>query len=288
MNTRQGPSTNLPIKGKLVSMYVSSSLIAVLMTVVSLVGLRDRTLFYPTDELVQTFVPNDVVNLLIGLPTLLVSMWLAWRGRLVGLLCWTGALFFVFYNYLAYVFAVPLYWALLVYLMLVALSGYTLLGLIAKIDGKVAQLKLRGAVPEKFAGGVLAGLGSLFLLRVIAIVVQATTRGSSISQTELAVSMSDFLITPAWIIVGILLWRRKELGYVAGLGMLFQGSMLFIALIIFFLLRPFLTNVPFAVADLAVVFIMGLVCFIPFTLFARGVTGQERQEGSKYGSITEN
>jgi hypothetical protein len=74
---------------------------------------------------------------------------------------------------------------------------------------------------------------------------------ADVRRTELAVSISDFLITPAWIIVGILLWRRKELGYVTGLGMLFQGSMLFIALISFLLLQPFLTTAPLVIADIA-------------------------------------
>jgi len=49
-----------------------------------------------------------------------------------------------------------------------------------------------------------------------------------IAETELALHISDFLITPAWIIGGVLLWRRKEFGYVIGLGLLFQASMLFI------------------------------------------------------------
>ncbi len=43
-----------------------------------------------------------------GLPILLGSMWVAHRGKLIGLLLWTGALFFVLYNYLAYVIALPL------------------------------------------------------------------------------------------------------------------------------------------------------------------------------------
>lgn len=275
MKTHQGPSADLPIKGKLVSIYIVSSLIAVLMAVVSIIGLCYRNLIYPTDDLIRTFVSNDVVNLFIGLPILLGSMWLAWRGKLVGLLCWTGALFFVFYNYMAYAFAMPLNWVFLLHLVLAMLSVYTLIGLIAGIDGKAVQQRLIGAVPEKFAGGVLAGLGLLFFLRVISIVVNAITSGSLLSRTEMAVGISDFLITPAWIIGGILLWWRKELGYVTGLGLLFQGSMLFIALIIFLLLQPFLTTAPFALADVVVVFTMGLVCFIPFVLFFRGVVAKQ-------------
>jgi O-antigen/teichoic acid export membrane protein len=47
--------------------------------------------------------------------------------------------------------------------------------------------------------------------------------------------------------------------------------MLFVALLIFFILQPFLTATPFPVTDFIVIAVMGLVCFIPFGLFVRGV-----------------
>jgi hypothetical protein len=70
---------------------------------------------------------------------------------------------------------------------------------------------------------------------------------------------------------GALLWRRQALGYVAGAGLLFQASMLFIGLIVFLLLQPALTGAPFALADVVVIAIFGLVCFVPFALFTRGL-----------------
>lgn len=270
MNTHQDRN-HLPLKGNPALIYIFSFLIAILMTVASIAGLRYRAFIYPTDELIRTFAPNDVVNLFVGLPILLGSMGLAWRGQWVGLLCWTGALFFVFYNYTAYVFAMPLNWALLLHLTLTTLSAYALAGLAASIDGNAVRQRLSGAVHEKFAGGVLAGLGLLFLLRVIGVLVNAITSGTVLVETDLAVNIADFLTTPAWIIGGILLWRRKAFGYVTGLGLLFQGSMLFVALIIFLLVQPFLTAASFAVADVIVVFVMGLICFVPFALFVRGV-----------------
>lgn len=261
----------LHIKGKLSLIYASSILIAILMTIASLAGLVSRTTIYRTDKLIQSFVPNDVVNLFIGLPILLGSMWLTRRGKLIGPLFWMGALFFVFYNYIAYTFAMPLSWAFLLHLILAVLSAYTFISLIIGIDGVSVSQRLTGIVPEKFAGGVLGGLGLLFMLRVIGVLAGAVVNGTDLPRTELAVNIADFFITPAWIIGGIQLWRRQTFGYVTGLGLLFQGSMLFIALIIFLLLQPLLTNAPFALVDAIVIFVMGLICFVPFGLFVRGV-----------------
>ncbi len=241
------------------------------MAIVSVAGLLHPTLIYPTDELVRTFVANDVVDLLVGLPILLGSMWLASRGKWIGLLCWPGALFFVFYTYTVYILAVPLSWIFLLYLALVMSSALTLIRLLANVNGQVLQQSLQGAVFEKLTGAVLTGLGILFLLRALGVLVSALVSGVGPSRTELAISIADFLITPAWVIGGILLLRHKKFGSVIGLGLPFQGSMLFVGLIAFLLLQSLVTAAPFAAADLVVISVMGLICFIPFALFARGV-----------------
>jgi hypothetical protein len=269
-NNPQDPAF-LPIRINLSRLYAVSLLVAVFITIATVAGLLYQTVIYPTDELLQAFLPNDVTILFIGLPMLLGSMWLAWRGKLIGLLFWPGALFFVVYSYLVYIFAMPFNLAYPFHLALVMLSVYALIVLLACIDAKEIKHRLTGAVPERLAGGILAGLGLLFFVRIIAVMVNALIGEAPLTEAELALNATDFLISPAWVICGILLWRRNAFGYVAGLGLLFQASMLFIGLIIIVLLLPFITNAPFALVDVVVILIMGLVCFIPFGLFARGV-----------------
>jgi hypothetical protein len=154
---------------------------------------------------------------------------------------------------------------------MVALSAYTVIGLVAAIDGKAVQQRLAGAVPERVAGGILAGLGLLFLGMVIINQLIALLGQAPPAETVLATQVADTVIVSSWIIGGILLWRRKGLGYVAGLGLLFQGSMMFIAVIAFVLLRPLLSTASFNPVDVVVLAVMGLVCFVPFGLFLRGV-----------------
>lgn len=271
MNTIIKQRAGLPIRFNLMLVYVFSLAITLIMTAASIVGILYPSVVYPTDEQLQTYMPNDVVNLLIGVPILLGSMWLTRRGLLIGLLLWPGALLYVLYNYLAYVIGLPSGMLFLLYLSLATLSTYTIIGLVANIDGKVVQQKLTGVVPEKAGGGVLVGLGMLMFLRVIFVLMTALVNQTSVATTELSVLVADFIITPAVIIGGVLLWRKKALGYVSGLGLLFQSSMLFIGLILFLLLQPILTNAVLVLTDVVVIFIMGLICFIPFVLYVRGV-----------------
>ena len=261
----------LPIKRSLKLIYILSFIVAALMAVSSLVGILYQSEIYPSEELLSTFMSNDMVNLLIGLPIILGSMFLTIRKKLSGLLLWPGALFFVLYNYLIYVLAMPFNLAFLLDLVLVTLSLYTIIALVASFDGESIRKKLSGKVHERISGAILAGMGVLFLFQVVGVMIVALANQTPISGTELATHVSDFLLSPALVIGGILLWRRKDFGYVSGLGLLFQLCMLFIGLIMFLIIQAVLMITPFALVDVVVIAIMGLIGFIPFALFVRGV-----------------
>lgn len=261
----------IPVRRDLKLAYALSLVIALLMAGVSLAGLFYQSRLYPNDELRRAFVPNDVVNLFIGLPILLGSMWLTRRGALVGLLLWPGSLLYVLYNYIAYVFGTPFSLISVGYLALVLLSAYIIFDLFQSIDREAVQAQLSGVVPEKIGGWILVILGAVFLFRAVGMIAQATTSGTTLPIAEFGTLVADLVLSAVWIVGGAWLLRRMPLGYASGLGLLFSGSMLFIALIIFLLLQPVLTDAPFLLTDVIVVFIMGLICFIPFALFTRGV-----------------
>jgi hypothetical protein len=251
--------------------YALSLIVALLMAAASLAGLLAPHAIYPTEDLRQSFVSNDVVNLALGLPLLLSALALTRCDKLLGLLFWPGALFYVTYNYIAYAVAMALTWQWVLYLSLVGLSARAIIRLLKSINGAAMQTRLAGAVPVRFGGGVLTGLGALFFLRAGVALVGALVGGTSLPPAELAVLVADLLVTPLWVAGGVALWRRRALGYVAGTGLLFQASMLFVALLVFFIVQPFIAAVPFPVEDFVVILVMGSVCFIPFGLFIRGI-----------------
>ena len=262
---------SLPVTRNLTAAYALSLVVASLMTVVSLGGLLLPSDIYPTDKLTTTFVPNDLVNLVIGLPILLGSMWLARQGKLLGLLLWPGALLYFVYNYIAYVVGIPVGLITLAYLLIVLLSAYLTRDLLMKVDRVSVQKQLVGAVSEKFSGWVLTIFGILFIFRAVGMIAQTIIDQIPLPLSDLGVLIADLVLSGLLVLGGVLLLQRKPLGYVSGLGLLFAASMLFIGLIVFLLLQPVLTDAPFALVDVIVVFIMGLVCFIPTWLFMRGV-----------------
>lgn len=264
-------SGGLPVTRELRSAYALSFLIAALVAATSLAGLLFQAALYPTEELRRSFVSNDAVNLFIGLPVLLGAMALTRRDKMVGLLFWPGALLCVPYNAIVYAVAMPFTWQFVVYLAQIVLSGYTIFRLVAAIDGSAIRQRLAGRVFEKLSGGVLAGLSGMFFLRAVAQIAGALTGSQTVAGAEMATLIADLVCAPIWVVGGVALWRKQALGYVGGAGLLFQLSMLFVGLLVFFVLQPFLTTAPFSVEGFVAVLVMGLICFVPFGLFTRGV-----------------
>jgi hypothetical protein len=233
------------------------------------IGLVRPTMMYPTKEMLRSSLPTDLVNLL-GMPVLLISIWFAREGRLVGLLLWPGALFYLLYHDIVFLFAKTFGVLFLLHLVLAAMNFYAMASLVLSVDGMAVQQRLEGKVPENVGAGVLVGLGVLFFAWAITVMVTALVKRTPIDASELAVRCTDVLLSPSWIIGGLLLWRRKVSGYVVGLGLLFQASMLFIGLIALFVLQSLIFGNHIRAGDVLVIFAMGLFCFVPFAVFARG------------------
>jgi len=262
---------NIPLKSSLGLVQRLSILVALLMTAASLAGLLFPAVVYPTADLRHAFLANDVVNLLIGLPVLLGALWAVRKGSLRGLLFLPGMLFYVTYNAIAYAFAMPLTWKFGLFLTLAILSGLAITLLFSRLDIPAIGQRLSGRVAERLCGGVLAGFGALFFLRGIAQLAQGAVSGA-----EGAVVLADLFTASFWVIGGILLWRKHPLGYASGAGLLCQASMLFVGLLVFFILQPFVSGIPFPIEDFVVIFVMGLIVFVPFGMFVRGMPAPRR------------
>ena len=278
---KQALTVELQVTRSLTLAYASSLLIALLAAIASIAGLLYGTSLYPTDEMLLLKQPTDLFTLVVGLPLLLGSVWLARRGRLLGLLFWPGMLLYVLYIYVSYAIGVPFGVLFLVYVALVALSAYTTIGVVASIDGAAVRQRLAGAVPARAAGGILVVLAVLFTLMNVSEIVTALPNPTSDDLLTLPVWIADSaVLAPAWLIGGLLLWQRRALGYVAGAGLLLLGSLLFLGVIVTLVFPAFYDATPVDGASVVFILIMGLICFIPLALYVRGIvkSGRDSQE----------
>lgn len=259
--------------------YIGSIVVAVLMTIVSVAGLVDWNRTYPGVDaaLLPLFVGQDALNLLVGLPILVGSMWLARRGALMGLLLWPGALFYVLYDYGYYVLGAPFNAFFLIYIALMTLSAYAMIGIVVSIDSAAVHARLAETVPARLVGLFISGLAVLFTALWSAISVSAVASGAQLDLVPRVVTIMDLTIQlPALFIGGVLLMRRHALGYVVAAGLLLQAAAYLIGLSVITVLTEILTGVPLDVVAVAPGLVIGAIGLVFIGIFVRGAAARGR------------
>ena len=109
-NTGKTISDSLPIKSDLTRPIMLTYILLVLMTILSAASFLLPEVFYPAESQRLTFLTNDLVNLIVGVPLFILVLNLIRKERLIGLILWPGALFYVIYNYLAYFLGMSFSW----------------------------------------------------------------------------------------------------------------------------------------------------------------------------------
>lgn len=253
--------------------YVASSVAGALMTAASVVGVVFGPRIYAGTEpkLLPLFVGQDALNLLVGLPILVGSMWLARRGSLIGLLLWPGALFYILYDYGYYALGAPFNWLFVPYLVLIALCTYAMIGVVVSIDGAAVRERLASAVPARSIGGFIAALAVLFTMLWTAMSISALVSGTSLDAIARTVTIMDLTVQlPALLLGGVLLWRRQSLGYVVAAGLLLQAAAYLIGLSAITVLQEVLSAAPIDPTAVAPGFVIGAIALACMATFVRG------------------
>ncbi|HXZ04187.1 MAG TPA: hypothetical protein VEH81_05095 [Ktedonobacteraceae bacterium] len=228
-------------------------------------------------------VGQDIENI-VAAATLLLAVYFASKGSLKAFLVWMGVLLALIYSYVIYAFAVHFNSLFLVYVAILGLSFYTLVG-------SLMHLRLEDLQPC-FVANTKARLVSVFLL-VIAIlfylqwlsedipallagkVPQSVVENGLLTNPVHVLDMG--LLLPAMVITAMLLWRRKLLGYILAIPLLVFSVLTGIGILAIFVAMS-LKGIPtslFVEFLFAVIIAVSLVICI---LFAREIKepGRER------------
>jgi len=143
-----------PLARSLVVPYFLSAIVILLTAVASVAGLLYGQSLYDAKTL-AALMATDVLNLVGGIPFLLVSLWLARRGSARGLLLWMGSQFYIAYGYAYYAFGARFNPLFLVYVALMALSLYALVWSLLVVDPEAIAARFRESMPSRLIGGFL-------------------------------------------------------------------------------------------------------------------------------------
>ncbi len=159
--------------GKNSLIYVSSIIVALLVFITSILGILIPDTIYPTEELMLGYMPTDVINIIIALPILLLSIWHARKGGLLGILCLPGGLLYINYIFSIYLIGTNFNLLFILYLLIVTISLYTLVGFMSKLNYNSLNSKLSEKIPPKIVGGLLISIAVIFLIRQLLVMIDS-------------------------------------------------------------------------------------------------------------------
>lgn len=174
-----------------------------------------------TDNWAQQTRAQDLADLFVGFPLLLLLALFVVRGSARALIAWLGVLIATFYTYVIYAFDVPFGHMYLINVALLGMSGWAFGGALLGIDLRPIRERFDDQTPCRSTGWILVAVAAVFYVMWLAEDIPATLRGepsSTLKDVGLMTNPVHVLDTafllPACIVCGLGLVRGKAFAYV--------------------------------------------------------------------------
>lgn len=194
---------------------------AVLIFVCSGIGVFYQNLYVmeTTDWLSQT-LGQDLSNLIVVVPALLISSFFAAKGRPEGKIIWLGLMLTNIYTYMIYAFAVHFNFLFHLYCIILGLSLYSVIWFGMSQIRTDFKVWFTEKMPAKFGGIFLAILALLFALLWLSDSLPAVLNGTvpeSLVKSGLLtnpVQALDFsFYLPLMFLSALMILRKQPIGY---------------------------------------------------------------------------
>jgi hypothetical protein len=182
------------------------------------VAINARGLYrYDTISSVAQMQANDLVTLALGLPLLVISAWLAFRGSLRGRLLLTGTLGFFLYTYISMAALAAYNPLFLVYVALYSLSLFAFILSMMSFDLSTLANHFSESLPRRGIAWMLYFTGGFLLLAWLGRILPPLLQNQDPlleNTTTLVIQAMDLgLIVPLAFLSANLLMRRNPWGY---------------------------------------------------------------------------
>jgi hypothetical protein len=179
-------------------------------------------------KLTPVFLPQalaqDIANLCLVSPAWLILVVLALRGSLRAYLLWLGVLIFTVYNYMIYSFSIPFGPLFLLWVAVLGLSIFALIGGVTAVNHNAVALRFANKNAIVVVAWVLMVTALVFVLLWLSEDVPALLTGlTPQSLTDMALPTNPVHVLdlafflPAVFLIGVLLLKRTPLGYTLAL-----------------------------------------------------------------------
>ena len=162
---------------------------------------------------------QDLVDLFVAAPILLITAWLAFKGSKMAFLAWGGVNLFLVYTFIIYCFDVQFNSLFLIYCSCLGLAVYSLLFFLYKLIAGPDEAGIQRIKLFRITSIYFLVLAILFYGLWLSNILPALMNGSIPKEiTELGLPTNPVhvidlsVLLPALFIIGILLWKNNSIG----------------------------------------------------------------------------
>lgn len=215
--------------GRLRAAYALVVVTGVLMVVQSVTGMLFFRLYRDQQFALDAWRVNDAVTLFVAVPLVFVSLAIALRGSLRGLLVLLGAMQYALYNYAFYMFGAALNVHFLLYIALFIVAGLALIAGLSALDASAIGRSFSPRTPVKpvasYMGIWAIALGVAWIGQslVFAFTGRMPDLGEEpfrlIAALDLALVVTPVAMGAAW------LWARRTWGFIIAVVLNVKGAL---------------------------------------------------------------
>lgn len=218
---------------------------------------------------------GDLVTLVMGIPLLLISLYLTNKGSSRGRFMLTGTLGYFLYTYMSYTFLWHYNPFFIVYVMLMSLSLYAFILSFMSFDIEKIPAMFNEKMPIRFLAGfqlfVGFGVGMLWLAKIAPSLLEGAVPVGLEHYTALVIQGMDLaFIVPTAILSAVLLLKKKPMGYLLTSVIIIKGFTMLTALSAM-IINMALKGVEMGVVELGMFPLLNLMAVIGFVLMMKSV-----------------
>lgn len=250
------------------SITVMATTVGILLAVNSTLNIVWAELIYSTVSMYRALLPNDCINLFLGVPVLFLSVRLTLQRSRIGPVAMAASLLFVLYNEISYLFAFRNTFSFVINTAMTLMCLAAIVRLAVSMRQSSVQMQPTVRRSRVF-GVILIAMGAVFVARALMNIRNAGAIAMPL--WDMGVNIADAILCSLWIVCGILLIGKPKNGGIPVFVCFFHGSMLFLALLLFMIMQPLVCGTEFVLADFLVILLMSMTFVVPLILFIRGL-----------------
>jgi hypothetical protein len=207
-----------------------SLVICLLAAIASAGGLLIKELYRDNAFVKAAWFTNDIITLAVAVPLLIIAVIKSQRGSQRWMLIWVGVLGYMFYNFAFYLFGAAFNQFFLIYTALFSLSAFTMLRLLWHLSNELLTQQFSERIPVKTISIYLLLMPLMLFVAELSMIIPFITSGTlpetivaTGHPTSVVFALDFSIIIPAFIAAAVLLWQRKNWGYILATMMLVKG-----------------------------------------------------------------